>query len=94
MRSPRRARISAAGNYRWVADVMDRSWCSPIRPNKEARELAADAFEQMGYGSENAPWRNSYLLAAQKLRAGPPAAQRPTPAITPEVLHVMPAGGK
>jgi len=80
-----------AGNYCWVADVMDQLvFADPS--NKEARELAADAFEQMGYGSENAPWRNSYLLAAQKLRAGPPAAQRPTPAITPEVLHVMPAG--
>jgi len=80
-----------AGSYRWVAQVMDQLvFADPS--NKEARELAADAFEQMGYGSENAPWRNSYLLAAQKLRGGSPATQRSTPAITPEVLHVMPAG--
>ena len=80
-----------AGNYRWVAEVMDQVvFADPL--NKEARALAADAFEQMGYASENAPWRNSYLLAAQKLRASAPAAQRSTPAITPEILHVMPAG--
>ena len=80
-----------AGNYRWVAEVMDQVvFADPS--NKEARELAADAFEQMGYASENAPWRNSYLLAAQKLRSTAPAAQRSTPAITPEILHVMTAG--
>lgn len=80
------------GNYRWVAQVMDQVvFADPS--NKEARELAADAFEQMGYSSENAPWRNSFLLAAQKLRADVPASERPTPAITPEILHVMPTSG-
>ena len=80
-----------AGNYRWVGDVMDQVvFADPS--NKEARALAADAFEQMGYASENAPWRNSYLLAAQKLRSDTLTAQRSGPAITPEVLHVMPAG--
>ena len=80
-----------AGNYRWVAEVMDQIvFADPA--NKAARDLAADAFEQMGYQSENAPWRNSYLLAAQKLRGGVPAAGRSTPAIIPEVLHVMSAG--
>jgi alkyl sulfatase BDS1-like metallo-beta-lactamase superfamily hydrolase len=80
-----------AGNYRWVAEVMDQVvFADPS--NKEARALAADAFEQMGYASENAPWRNSYLLAAQKLRSSTPMAQRSGPAITPEVLHVMTAG--
>ncbi|HEX4369709.1 MAG TPA: alkyl sulfatase dimerization domain-containing protein [Rhizomicrobium sp.] len=80
-----------AGNYRWVAEVMDQLvFADPS--NKEARALAADAFEQMGYASENAPWRNSYLLAAQKLRSDTSTAQRPGPAITPQVLRVMPAG--
>ncbi|MEO8896334.1 MAG: alkyl sulfatase dimerization domain-containing protein, partial [Rhizomicrobium sp.] len=55
-----------AGNYRWVAQVMDQLvFADPS--NKEARALAADAFEQMGYLAEAAPWRNSYLLAAQRL---------------------------
>ncbi len=80
-----------AGNYRWVAQIMDQVvFADP--GNRQARELGADAFEQMGYQAEAAPWRNSYLLAAQKLRSGAPVAQRSSPAITPEVLHVMPAG--
>src|SRR6185437_10421699 len=56
-----------AGNYRWVAEVMDQVvFADPS--NKDARGLGADAFEQMGYAAENGPTRNSYLLAAQKLR--------------------------
>jgi len=79
-----------AGNYRWVAQVMNQLvFADPS--NKEARALAADAFEQMGYLAEAAPWRNSYLLAAQRLRgnaARPPATG---PAISPEILHAMSA---
>jgi alkyl sulfatase BDS1-like metallo-beta-lactamase superfamily hydrolase len=79
-----------AGNYRWVAQIMDRVvFADPS--NKEARTLAADAFEQLGYRAEAAPWRNSYLLAAQRLRGTAPVAGRAGPAISPDVLHVMPA---
>jgi len=59
--------------------------------NKEARTLGADAFEQMGYTAEAAPWRNAYLLAAQKLRGPASAPGRPTPGISPEILHAMTA---
>jgi alkyl sulfatase BDS1-like metallo-beta-lactamase superfamily hydrolase len=84
-----------AGNYRWVAQVMDQLvFADPS--NRAARELAADAFEQMGYLAEAAPWRNAYLLAAQRLRGPAAVAGRVNvaggPAITPEILHVMPAG--
>jgi len=80
-----------AGNYRWVAEIMDQVvFADPS--NKEARDLGADAFEQMGYLAEAAPWRNSYLLAAQELRSGVRGGARSVPAITPEVLHVMPIG--
>jgi alkyl sulfatase BDS1-like metallo-beta-lactamase superfamily hydrolase len=79
-----------AGNYRWVAQVMDQVvFADPS--NKEARALAADAFEQMGYGAENGPTRSSYLLAAQKLRSNAPDAGRSTPAISPQILHAMSA---
>ena len=37
-----------------------------------ARELLARAYDQMGYQSEAATWRNSYLTAAAELREGPP----------------------
>ena len=55
--------------------------------NKDARALAADAFEQMGYLAESATWRNAYLLGAQELRSGPPAPRRSS--IDPDMLHAM-----
>jgi linear primary-alkylsulfatase len=66
----RRARDDfKAGNYRWVASVMnDVVFAEPT--NKEARELGADALEQLGYQSENASWRNAYLTGALELRNG------------------------
>lgn len=65
-----------AGQYRWVASVMSKVvFADPA--NKEARELGADALEQLGYQSEAATWRNAYLLGALELRSGvgpqPPA---------------------
>lgn len=58
-----------AGNYRWVARVMNQVvFAEPA--NTEARNLTADTFEQLGYLAESAPWRNGYLLAAQELQAG------------------------
>jgi alkyl sulfatase BDS1-like metallo-beta-lactamase superfamily hydrolase len=58
--------------------------------NTEARNLAADAFEQLGYVAESAPWRNAYLVAAQELRRPARADGRSVPAIGPQVLHAMP----
>ena len=65
-----------AGQYRWVASVMSKVvFADPA--NKEARELGADALEQLGYQSEAATWRNAYLLGALELRGSvgpqPPA---------------------
>jgi alkyl sulfatase BDS1-like metallo-beta-lactamase superfamily hydrolase len=40
--------------------------------NVEARELQADALEQLGYQSESATFRNAFLSGAQELRHGHP----------------------
>ena len=66
-----------AGNYRWVASVMNQVvFADPA--NRQARELAADALEQLGYQAEAATWRNAYLMGAMELRNGvtklPPVA--------------------
>jgi alkyl sulfatase BDS1-like metallo-beta-lactamase superfamily hydrolase len=62
-----------AGQYRWVASVMSQLvFADPA--NKAARDLGADALEQLGYQSEAATWRNAYLLGAAELRGGVPAA--------------------
>ncbi len=78
-----------AGNYRWVVKVIDQVvFAEPS--NSEARGLAADAFEQLGYVAESAPWRNAYLVAAQELRRPVRADGPPVPGIGPQVLHAMP----
>ncbi len=59
------------GEYRWVAEVMKHVvFADPS--NKKARELQADAFEQLGYQQENPTWRNEYLMGAYELRNGVP----------------------
>ncbi len=61
----------AKGEYRWVAQVLNHVvFADP--GNTEARALAADALEQLGYQAESAPWRNAYLVGAAELRNGPP----------------------
>jgi len=61
----------AAGQYRWVASVMNQVvFADPS--NKAARELGADAMEQLGYQSEAGTWRSAYLTGAQELRSGVP----------------------
>ena len=44
--------------------------------NRAARELQADALEQLGYQSESATWRNAYLMGAKELREGTPRVGR------------------
>ncbi len=74
------------GEYRWVAEVMRHVvYADPA--NTEARQLAADAFEQLGYASEAATWRNAYLTGAQELRQGPPPT-RPA-VLDPEMVRAM-----
>ena len=65
----------AKGEYRWVADAMSQVvFAEP--DNAAARQLGADALEQLGYQSESATWRNAYLQGARELRGAfsPPAA--------------------
>jgi alkyl sulfatase BDS1-like metallo-beta-lactamase superfamily hydrolase len=57
------------GDYRWVAEVAGHVvFADP--GNEEARRLQADALEQLGYGCENATWRNFFLMGAKELREG------------------------
>ena len=60
------------GDYRWVAELLNQVVFGDPS-NKPAKELLAKTYDQMGYMSEAATWRNSYLTAAQELRNGPPS---------------------
>ncbi len=59
------------GDYRWTAELLNHAvFGAP--DHKGAKELLAKTYDQMGYMSEAATWRNSYLTAAAELRNGPP----------------------
>ncbi|MCS6764421.1 MAG: hypothetical protein MO853_11205 [Candidatus Protistobacter heckmanni] len=60
------------GDYRWAAELLNKAVFGDPS-NKEAKELMARTYEQMGYMSEASTWRNSYLTGAAELRGGPPA---------------------
>jgi alkyl sulfatase BDS1-like metallo-beta-lactamase superfamily hydrolase len=61
----------AKGEYRWVATAMNQVvFAEPA--NRAARELGADALEQLGFQAESAAWRNAYLVGAMELRNGVP----------------------
>ncbi len=60
-----------AGDYRWAVELGNHLvFADPT--NSDARELQADAFEQLGYQACSSTFRNAYLMGAQELRQGPP----------------------
>jgi alkyl sulfatase BDS1-like metallo-beta-lactamase superfamily hydrolase len=75
------------GDYRWVAEVVNHVvFADP--GSQAARDLQADALEQLGYQAESGPWRNFYLTAAQELRHG--VRQLPTPSTaSPDSVRAM-----
>ncbi len=77
----------AQGHYRWVAQVTNQIvFADPS--NQAARNLEADALEQLGYQAESGPWRNFYLTGAQELRNG--VVKGPTPnTASPDTVKAM-----
>lgn len=75
------------GEYRWVAQVVNHVvFADPA--NQAARNLQADALEQLGYQAENGPWRNFYLTGAKELREG--VKKLPTPnTASPDAVKAM-----
>jgi alkyl sulfatase BDS1-like metallo-beta-lactamase superfamily hydrolase len=77
------------GEYRWVASVMNQVvFADPS--NQAARELGANALEQLGYQAEAGTWRGAYLMGAQELRNGtlPPTVG----SLSPDVLQALDTG--
>lgn len=75
------------GNYRWVAQVVSKIVFADPN-NQQARNLEADALEQLGYQAESGPWRNFYLTGAQELRNG--VVKGPTPnTASPDTVRAM-----
>jgi alkyl sulfatase BDS1-like metallo-beta-lactamase superfamily hydrolase len=59
------------GDYRWAAELLNHAVLG-APDHKAAKALLARTYDQMGYMSEAATWRNSYLTAAAELRGGAP----------------------
>src|SRR3546814_3884158 len=75
------------GEDRWVAELVNHVvFAEP--DNQDARNLQADALEQLGYQAESGPWRNFYLTGAKELREG--VTQLPTPnTASPDIVRSM-----
>jgi alkyl sulfatase BDS1-like metallo-beta-lactamase superfamily hydrolase len=91
----RARRCLEEGDYRWVAEVVNHVvFAEP--ENEAARELQAEALEQLGFGAENATWRNFFLMGARELRegiGGTPASSAPPDVVAnlsvPQLLDAM-----
>ncbi len=65
------------GDLRFSAELLNRVvFADP--EHVQAKELLADVYDRLGYGSENGTWRNFYLMGAFELRNGVVG----TPAVT------------
>jgi len=60
------------GDFRWAAELLNHLVMADAG-QPQATRLLAKTYDQLGFQSEAATWRNAYLTAAQELRQGPPA---------------------
>ena len=62
-------RAYEAADYRWATEILHKLVFNDP-DNMEARNVQADAFEQMGYQVAGPQWRGIFLAAARDLREG------------------------
>ncbi len=79
----------AKGEYHFVATALNKVVVNNPS-NNDARNLLADTYEQLGYQSEGAGWRNIYLSGAQELRIGRQAGA--IKSASADVIAEMPIG--
>ncbi|MBV9722714.1 MAG: MBL fold metallo-hydrolase, partial [Mycobacterium sp.] len=58
-----------SGDLRWAATLLDHATFADSG-HAAARTLYSDTLEQLGYGAENATWRNFFISGATELRDG------------------------
>lgn len=75
------------GKYLHVTEILNKLvYAEP--QNQEAKDLLADAFEQIGYQKESPSVRNSFLAAAFELRSGIPEGASPKSS-GPDMIRAM-----
>ena len=75
------------GKYLYAVEILDRLVFAEPR-NQPARDLLADAYEQLGYQKESPSVRNSFLQGAYELRSGMPSGNAAT-STGPDVVRAM-----
>ena len=80
--------LNDQGKYLESTEILNKLVYAEPR-NQDARNLLADAFEQLGYQKESPSLRNSFLQAAYELRSGLPAGLAPR-ATGPDVIRALP----
>ncbi|NJD32475.1 MAG: MBL fold metallo-hydrolase [Gammaproteobacteria bacterium] len=76
-----------SGEYLLATEILNKLvYAEP--GNQAAKDLLADAFEQIGYQKESSSLRNSFLAAASELRSGIPSGITPRSA-GPDTVRAM-----
>jgi alkyl sulfatase BDS1-like metallo-beta-lactamase superfamily hydrolase len=79
-----------SGKYRHAVEILDRLvFAEP--DNQPAKDLLADAYEQLGYQQENPGLRNAFLAGAYELRSGIPEGATPKTS-GPDMIQAMTTG--
>jgi alkyl sulfatase BDS1-like metallo-beta-lactamase superfamily hydrolase len=82
--------LIAQGAYLLATEILNKLvYAQP--DNIEARQLLADAFEQVGYQQDSASLCNSFLAAALALRSGIPSGAAPKSA-GPDLIRALSTG--
>ncbi len=77
------------GDLRFAAELLDRVvFADP--GNGRAKEQLAGVYDQLAYGSENATWRNFYLMGSHELRHG--IVTSPPATASPQMLRALSVG--
>jgi alkyl sulfatase BDS1-like metallo-beta-lactamase superfamily hydrolase len=82
--------LQAQGKYLASVEILNKLvFAEPL--NQAARDLLADAYEQLGYQMESTSTRNSFLQGAYELRSGMPTGTAPSTG-SADVIRSMPTG--
>jgi len=80
--------LVAAGEYLLATEILNKLvYAEP--GNQQAKDLLADAFEQIGYQKESSSLRNSFLAAALELRSGIPRGLTAR-SVSPDTIRALP----
>ena len=82
--------LNEAGRYRHAVEILNKLVFAEPK-NQPAKDLLADAYEQLGYQQENPGLRNAFLAGAYELRSGVPEGNPPK-AGGPDMVRAMSTG--